>query len=89
MCKDGLHEMPRHGSRHIKSIVGDNVRAARMARGMTQRDLAAELGMDAMAVSRWERGRVMPESVATMPRLAAALDVPIGWLYTDHEEEAA
>ena len=34
---------------------GERIRAARKARGWTQRELAARLDIDASAVSRWER----------------------------------
>ncbi len=81
--------MSSQGSRHIKSIVGGNIRAARDAKKLTQLQLATALDMDPIAVSRWERGITLPDAIATMPRLAAALDVEIGWLYTDHGRAAA
>ena len=89
MCKDARQKMPSQANRHIKQVVGENVKAARDEKGLAQRELAELLGMDQMTVSRWERGRVLPDAATTMPRLAAALDVTIAWLYTDHEEAAA
>lgn len=81
--------MSSQASRQIRSIVGDNIYAARDARRLSQSKLAAELGMNSIAVSRWERGKTLPDPVATMPRLAEALGVEIGWLYTDHGRKAA
>lgn len=81
--------MSSQAHRHTKTIVGENIKAAREVKKLTQRQVAGALGMDAMAVSRWERGKVLPDPVATMPRLADVLGVEIGWLYTDHERSAA
>lgn len=75
--------------RHTKTVVAENIRAARVAKGLTQRQVSEALGMDAMAVSRWERAKVLPDPVGTMPRLAHVLGVEVGWLYTDHERSAA
>lgn len=83
--------MSRQATRHIKSIVGDNIRAARDEAGLTQRQLGALVNdMDSINVSRWERGQVLPSSVSLMA-LADALKQPVAWFYTDHgtEREAA
>lgn len=74
---------------HIKTILARNIREARDARGLTQRQLGALVNdMDGMTVSRWERGRVTP-SLENMTALANALGVDVAWLYTDHERKAA
>lgn len=78
------HEMPRHETRHIRTIVGDNVKAAREAAGLTQRQLAERLDIDAMSVSRWERGVVLP-SVESVASLAQVLERADGWFYVDHD----
>jgi len=75
--------------RHTKSIVAENIKAARDAKGLKQREVAVALGMDSISVSRWERGKSLPDPVATMPRLAELLGVDVGWIYTDHERSAA
>ena len=53
---------------------GDRIRHARMARGLTQEDLAAAMGVTRSAVAQWEtdRNRVTPR---LLPRLHAVLDV--------------
>lgn len=55
-------------------IVGQNVRRRRKERGLTQEQLAHEVGLDLTYVGGIERGRRNP-SVAVLGRLAAALDV--------------
>ncbi len=45
--------------------MGSRLRAARRGAGLTQKQLAAELGVEAITVSRWERGVTSP----SLPRL--------------------
>lgn len=52
---------------------GTNVRAARLARGWTQEDLAERTGLAPVQVSRIERGR-REVRLTTLLRLVAALD---------------
>ncbi len=56
---------------------GANVRAARLARGWTQQDLAHESGLAVVQVSRVERG-VREIRLTTFLRLLSALGVPPG-----------
>jgi transcriptional regulator with XRE-family HTH domain len=53
---------------------GQNVRKARLARGWTQEDLAAETGLATVQVSRIERGK-REIRLTTLVRLVKALDV--------------
>jgi HTH-type transcriptional regulator/antitoxin HipB len=53
---------------------GQNVRAARTAKGWTQEELAHESGLAPVQVSRIERG-VREIRLTTLVRLLAALDV--------------
>ncbi len=79
--------MSMQATRHIKSIVGANIRAARDGAGLTQRELGALVnGMESINVSRWERGQVIP-SATSMVALADALNRDVGWFYTDHEPQ--
>lgn len=41
--------------------LGKNISALRRERGVTQEDLAAELGVTAAAVSKWEHGYTLPD----------------------------
>lgn len=53
---------------------GENVRAARKARGWTQEELAARTGLAVVQVSRVERGK-REIRLTTLLRLVAALEV--------------
>lgn len=53
---------------------GENVRAARKAKGWTQEELAHESGLTPVQVSRIERG-VREIRLTTLVRLLTALDV--------------
>lgn len=50
---------------HESGGVGVRLRTARRSVGLTQKQLAAELGVEAITVSRWERGVTTP----SLPRL--------------------
>ena len=41
--------------------LGRNIYELRKARGVTQEELAAELGVTAAAVSKWEKGNTLPD----------------------------
>lgn len=52
---------------------GQNVRAARLARGWTQEELARRTGLATVQISRIERGR-REVRITTLLRLTKALD---------------
>ena len=52
--------------------LGENIRQARLARGLTQSALAEALGVSDRAVSRWENGSAAP-AVTLLSRLALIL----------------
>jgi transcriptional regulator with XRE-family HTH domain/tetratricopeptide (TPR) repeat protein len=52
------------------------VQQARRARGWTQQEVADQLGVTALSVSRWERGLVHPHPTVA-ERLCALLEIPI------------
>lgn len=58
------------------------VKSARKARGMTQKDLAAQLGIDQAHVSRIENGSKVA-SVELLARIAKLLGVPLSELIDD------
>ena len=55
-------------------IIGERLRGARRAAGLSQRSLGEAAGVSAMAISKYERGLNVPGS-AVLLRLAEALDV--------------
>jgi transcriptional regulator with XRE-family HTH domain len=78
--------MASQATRQIKAIIADNVRDARQARGWTQSQLAIVLGVESMAVSRWERGKVAP-SAANLQALANTLERDPAWFYVDRAKK--
>ena len=59
-----------------KQSFGSTITALRKEKGMTQLDLAREMGVTDKAVSKWERDLSFPD-VASLPRLAEVLDVSV------------
>ena len=59
---------------------GNYICALRRGRGMTQAQLAKQLGVSDKAVSKWENGRAKP-TVNTLRRLAALFQVPMEDLF--------
>ncbi|ASD28031.1 helix-turn-helix domain-containing protein [Brevundimonas diminuta] len=59
-----------------RKIVGSNVRALRIAKGITQEELAFEADLDLTYVGGIERGKRNP-SLMVMARLAEALGVTL------------
>lgn len=57
------------------------IRTLREARGLTQRDIAEQIGVTDKAVSKWESGRGLPD-ISLVEPLAGALGVSIAELLT-------
>lgn len=57
----------------VRTMTGPEVKALRQNLGMTQEDLAHELGVTVSTVNRWENGHTRPSRLATagLDRLAA------------------
>lgn len=53
---------------------GQTIREARKALGLTQVDLGRKVGVDAITVSRWERGELRPHPLR-LPKLRRVLKV--------------
>lgn len=61
-------------------MLGNRIKQAREAAGLSQRDLATTCGVTAMAISKYERGQSMPSS-KVLQALADALDVRIEYFF--------
>jgi len=60
-------------------MIGENIRRARRARGVSQEELAAKLHVVRQTVSKWETGISVPDADMVV-RLAEVLGVPVGGL---------
>ena len=69
--------------------IGARIRSLRLARSMTQEQLAQKLGVSAQAVSKWESGTNMPD-IQILPDLSVIFGVTIDDLFAmtdDHRME--
>lgn len=65
---------------------GANLKRLRIARGLSQADVAADLDVSAPSISGWEKGRARPKP-DRMTALAALLGVPVTQLLVDLASE--
>jgi transcriptional regulator with XRE-family HTH domain len=67
--------------------ISERIRAARLAAGLTQKQLAARLGTHQSVVAGWERG--LAPRAHRLPQIAAALGVTVAALVCDQSDEAS
>ena len=60
--------------------IGENIRALRLRKGLTQEQVAQQLGVTYQAVSKWENGTNTPD-IALLPEIAAFFGVTIDGLF--------
>ena len=63
-----------------KKTTGHRIKKAREDAGMTQRDLAEQLGVESQTISRYECDRVVPEPLRFVA-LAKAIETTASWLH--------
>jgi len=63
----------------LRLRLGQELKRARTARGLTQNDVAERVGTEPETISRFERGATLP-SLTRLLALAEALDEPVGML---------
>ncbi len=63
-------------------MLSENIRAAREAKGLSQIELAARLNVVRQTISKWERGRSVPDA-DLLVSLANALDVSVNDLLSE------
>lgn len=64
----------------------ENLKLLRIARGLTQAELANEVGVTQSLVAQWERGASLP-GAAKLPLLAGVLHCTIDDLFRQPEQE--
>lgn len=67
-------------------MIGSRIKRARLAAGLSLRALAAEIGMSAMAISKYERDEITPSSDVLL-ELARALDLRTEFFFRNQEIE--
>lgn len=63
----------------MSTMIGENIRRARRAKGMRQEELAVQLHVVRQTVSKWEKGASVPDADMVV-RLAELLEVPVSAL---------
>ena len=56
--------------------IGQKIKVARIAKGMTQEQLGEVLGIQKSAVAKYENGRVVNIKRSTLKKLSEVLDIP-------------
>ena len=62
--------------------LGQRIRSAREAKGISQEEFAARIGRDQRAVSEYENGK-RKITVTDLPHFADVLGVPLSYLYEE------
>ena len=66
--------------------IGKNITAFRKDAGMTQEDLANQIGVSAQAVSKWETGVSMPD-ILLLPVIADVFGITVDEIYSGKKKE--
>jgi transcriptional regulator with XRE-family HTH domain len=67
--------MTTHSSKYRSSAVGHVIREHRKARGLTQKQLACELGVEARTLRMYENGERVLENISDLRRIADLLEI--------------
>lgn len=67
--------------------IGDKIRAARLAKGLTQQELGDLVGVNKSAIAKYEKGRVVNIKRSTLQKIAMALNMRPSELIFDEVEE--
>lgn len=60
-------------------MIGEQIKTARKAKGVSQEELAVRLGVVRQTVSKWENGMSVPDADVLI-QIAELLDVPVSQL---------
>ena len=67
--------------------IGDRIRAAREAQGLTQKGLAEAVGVSPPTISMWESGEIRSLSAENLLRLAEKIHRPPEWIVYGRERK--
>lgn len=68
--------------------LGNRIREARASKGWKQRELASEVEVEPITVSRWERGATTPD-LDVLRLVAEATGQPLSYFVADEQERAS
>ena len=70
----------------VRNIVSANLVKIRKQRGLTQAELSEKINYSDNAISRWEKGEVLP-SLETLQTLSGVYNLPMSWFLEEHADE--
>ena len=70
----------------MKKKIGERIKAARKAKGLSQEALGEKLEVSFQAVSSWETGKFVPDA-EHLPQLSAVLDLSLDSLFAEGDRE--
>ena len=70
--------------------IGQKIKEARLARGLTQQELGDIVGVQKSAIAKYEKGRVVNIKRSTLQKIASALEIrPSELLFDESPKETA
>ncbi len=79
LFKHGCATLQAYHEGGIATMLNENIKTLRKAKGLTQEDLAARLHVVRQTVSKWEKGLSVPDA-DTLQKLAEELEVEVSQL---------
>lgn len=70
---------------NIREIISTNILTLRKQNNLTQIELSKKINYSDKAISRWEKGEVLPD-VETLQQLSKIFCVPLSYLFEEHNE---
>lgn len=67
--------------------IGNKIKSARIAKGMTQEELGKHLGIQKSAVAKYENGRVVNIKRSTLKKISDILDIRPSELIFDEQKQ--
>lgn len=69
--------------------IGNKIKSARIAKGMTQEELGKHLGLQKSAIAKYESGRVVNIKRSTLKKISDILDIRASELIFDEQKQPA
>ena len=76
--------MPAKGVNHIDGLIGQNIRATRLNRGVSQKELGAQIGVTFQQIQKYERGTNAARG-SRLVQIARALNIAVVALFEGTE----
>lgn len=67
--------------------IGNKIKAARIAKGMTQEELGKHLGLQKSAIAKYENGRVVNIKRSTLKKISDVLDIRASELIFEDQKQ--